>query len=92
MEPIYTVKKPCPRNLGTFFCDECKAAYLEESSNVDYPIGPMTGCGKVVDNRHRCGFTHLGYKWCDDCVAKNRAECGHFGEFEIVAIIHEYPD
>lgn len=91
IDKIYTHKKPCPRDLGIFICNECKRKYLEDASNVDYPIDAPSGCGKIIDNNHRCGFTHLGYEWCDECVTKNRAECGHVGQLEVVAVAYEPP-
>lgn len=69
VEKIYMPKRLCPRNLGMFFCKECKEKHLEEASNVEYPIKLTRGCGKIEDGKS-CGYTWLGQEWCDDCIQK----------------------
>ena len=89
MTRIYAPKKPCPRDLGYWFCDECRAKHLEEQSWLDFPI-PVTGCGVESLEGPTCGATHLGYEWCDECKASNRVALHpHCGEFEVVMILRE---
>jgi len=88
-EPIYAVKRPCPRNLGLWYCDECKAKNLEDSSNIEYPLEMWSYCGnREFEDGKICGKTHLGYEWCKECQAKGTFEPDpHINQFEIIGYI-----
>lgn len=88
MDNIYIPKPSCPRDLGFFYCDECITEALEISVATDYPADPK-GCDKIVNGK-ACGYSHLGYSWCDNCQKANRREHSHIGQFVVVATIkHE---
>lgn len=88
-EAIYVPKRPCPRDLGYWYCDECKELHLEESSSVDFPIEMESYCGnREFEDGKICGVTHLGFSWCKECQEKGTFEPRlHIGEFEIVGYI-----
>ena len=87
MNLIWAPKQSCPRNNGYFYCEECYREALDQAIETDYPCDinqyPFRGCGKNVGGKY-CGYTHLGYSWCKDCLKERRLECNHYG-FEIVA-------
>ena len=87
MTSIYAPKRPCPRDLGRWYCNECLAAHEKEQSEVDFMI-PLVGCGRTVLPGWVCGETHLGHEWCDECSPSKRTS-SHAGEFEIVGTIEE---
>lgn len=82
---IYAPKQPCPRDLGIFYCDDCREEYLKALSNVDFPIQP-SGCGKVLGDLV-CGETHMGYELCGSCKTAERESHPHAGEFVVVGIV-----
>jgi len=87
MVNIYTPKRPCPRDLGYWYCDDCREKYLEEQSNCEYPFSP-TACGRKF-GENQCG-THQGSGWCDECKTKGTfVPHPHWGEFVIVGTIQE---
>lgn len=94
MNIIYAIQPACPQNLGYFYCDDCYNKALEEASWTDYPYDIKQhfglGCGKNVNGKY-CGYTHLGYRWCDECLKLGRKECMH-GNFVAVGRIQEEPE
>lgn len=89
IDNIYMPKRPCPRDMGTFFCEDCINKWSRESSNIDYPINLSKGdgCG-LLFGEMVCGDTWLGETWCKDCIESgNREPVSHFGMYEIVATI-----
>jgi hypothetical protein len=88
VEHVYAPKRPCPRDLGLWYCDDCNALQLEEQSYSDYPLDYHVYCAREFDGRV-CGNTHLGFAWCDECQELGRKEHTHCGEFEVVGTISE---
>jgi len=82
---MYRPKRSCPRNLGSWYCDDCRARCLDESSSSDYPVD-LEGCDKKLGDRV-CGQTHLGYELCPECEAEGREKSLHVNEYEVVAVI-----
>lgn len=85
MTTIWAPKRPCPRNLGVWYCVACQEKHHNEEYLADYAIA-WQGCGKYSGGKI-CGVTHLGFEWCDECKAAGRTPNPHFGEFEAVAEI-----
>ena len=75
-----------------WYCDKCYNQALEQATDTDYSCDirshPFLGCGKEVDGKF-CGYTHLGYSWCDECKQLDRlVECVHYS-YECVGTIVE---
>lgn len=91
MQVIWARKKSCPRNNGYFYCEECYNKALEKASDTDYPCDIKEhfglGCGKEVKGKY-CGYTHLGYSWCKDCLRRGIKMKNHY-DFEAVSVIKE---
>jgi hypothetical protein len=90
VENIYMRKPPCPRDLGYWYCQECRDETLRQAADADYTL-PRISCGKAEGDRV-CGETHLGYEWCQDCQRNgtHRAHA-HKGEFEVVGQVRGEP-
>ncbi len=87
--PVYRRKPSCPRDRGYWYCEECVEEFYEslqgERTDPKHPLG----CGKVQFEK-RCGETHLGYEWCDSCVANGNAQYGRttpHGEYEVAEVV-----
>lgn len=82
---IESPKRPCPRNLGVFFCEECRAKLL--SGDAEAEVKARKGCG-VSSEDLVCGQTHLGFEWCADCEREaSFTPRTHFGEFEAMGLV-----
>ena len=80
---MYVPKRPCPRDLGIWYCNDCVAVQLMIESDLECPMGSYIKCGRKVGGRI-CGVTHLGYEWCEDCGKTGRGSHFHIGEYEVV--------
>ena len=86
MTNIYISKRPCPRDLGYWYCSKCLTKHEIEQSLVDFSL-PITGCGRI-SSEWVCGETHLGFEWCKECRTARRT-MSHAGEFEVIGTISE---
>lgn len=89
MNPIYTPKRSCPRDLGIFYCKACQSKNIDIRTSYDSGyryLEPMKSyCGSQTYFSDKvCGVTHLGYELCDECKQEKRTHSNHVGQYEIV--------
>lgn len=85
---IVAPKRPCPMDLGYWYCDKCLLEWREEQAESEYPIKHPPGCRVALGSLLMCGKTHRGHMWCNECQERGTFEPrAHIGEWVTVGTI-----